>query len=248
MTGLVGAVTQGDVRPMLAEGLRRLEFMRYDSAGFALLHSGAGTLDVARHVGRVHELEQQLGDHAQADAGIAHTRRATRGVAEERNAHPQVSHADIAVVHNGELTNDRVIRAMLEAKGYLFDSETDTEVIAHLIHDFHKKERWLLKAVREAVTLIDGRYAIAVVAASEPECLVVARHGSPLVIGIGAEGQCVASDTAALLPWTRRCIFLEEGDVAELRRDDLTIVDRRGHLVVRSVRTLDPLGGTRPAR
>ena len=240
MTGLVGAVARRDVTPMLVEGLRRLEYRRYDSAGIALLQGVEGRLDWRRCAGRVAELERRLGGVALAHAGIAHTRHATRGEPADHNAHPQVSHGIIAVAHNGDVTNYRVVRAMLEAKGYDFESDTDTEVIAHLIHDFHKKQRGLLRAVRQAIAVLDGRYAIAVVAAAEAGGLVVACHGSPLVIGIGAEGQWVTSDAAAMQPWTRHSIFLADGDVAELRRDQLSVVDRYGHSFVHTLRAGRP--------
>jgi glutamine---fructose-6-phosphate transaminase (isomerizing) len=240
VTGLVGAVAQRDVTPLLMQGLHRLACRHHDSSGIALLHGPEGRLDWRRCAGPVSALERRLAGLSLAHAGIAHTRQATRGPASERNAHPQVSHGTLAVAHNGDVTNYRVTRAMLEAKGYGFESDTDTEVIAHLIHDFHKKRRGLLHAVRQATAALDGRYAIAVVAAAEPDCLVVARHGSPLVIGLSDDGHWAASDVAALPAGTRRCIFLADGDVAELRRHEVSIVDRHGCDVVRTVRPALP--------
>lgn len=232
MTGLVAAVAPSDVTPMLVEGLRRLEYRRYDSAGIALLHGAEGRLDWRRCVGSIRELEGRLAGVARAHAGIAHTRHATVGPPAERNAHPQVSHGTVAVAQNGDISNYRVVRSMLEAKGYEFHSDTDAEVIAHLVHDFHKKRRGLLHAVRDATHILHGRYAVAVAAAAEPD-LVVACHGSPLVIGLGLQGQWATSDAAALPAWVRRTLHLADGDVAELRGRDLGIIDRYGRSVTR---------------
>lgn len=243
MTGLVGAVARSDVTPLLVQGLRRLEYRQYDSAGIALLHGPEGRLDWRRCAGPVSELERRLAGISLAHAGIAHTRRATRGEAIERNAHPQVSHGIVAVAHNGDITNYRVARAMLEAKGYAFESDTDTEVAAHLVHDFHKKRRGLLNAVRDAIAVLDGRYALAVVAAAEPDSLVVACHGSPLVIGAGDDGQWVSSDAAALPAGLHRTITLADGDVAELHRHELSVIDRHGCNVIR---TLWPVSAAEP--
>lgn len=239
MTGLVAAVAASDVTPMLVEGLRRLEYRRYDSAGIALLHGAEGRLDWRRCVGSISQLERRLAGIGPAHAGIAHTRYATVGPPAERNAHPQVSNGTVAVAHNGDVSNYRVVRSMLEAKGYEFNSDTDTEVIAHLIHDFHKKRRGLLLAVRDATQVLHGRYAGAVVAAAEPYPVLVC-HGSPLVVGIGPQGQWATSDAAALPAWAQRTLYLADGDVAELRGHDLSIIDRYGRRVTREPEPVPP--------
>lgn len=239
MTALVGAIGPRNVTPLLVEGLRRVQ-RAHDSAGLALLNPDGRSLSVERCVGGVGDLEQRLaGLSALSRAGIAHTRNASRGEPSERNAHPQVS-GDIAVVHNGDFDNYRTVRAMLEAKGYEFRSDTDTEVAAHLIHHLHRKGGGLFQAVHSAIPLLDGVYALAVVAGSDPDCLVAAHHGSPLIIGATADGRVVASDSAALMPWTRRCLVLEDGDVAELRREHVRILDRRGIVARRLLRSLRP--------
>jgi glucosamine--fructose-6-phosphate aminotransferase (isomerizing) len=240
VTGLVGAVTRSDVKPMLVEGLLRLGHGSHDLAGIALLHGVEGRLDWRRSIGPVSELERRLHGVALSHAGFANTRGPPDGVPVERDAPPQVSHGTVAAAHCGEITNARVARAMLEAKGYDFATQTDSEVIAHLVHDVHKKQRGLLNAMRELLQTLDGRYAIAAVAAAEPDRLVVGCHGSTLVIGIGADGQWVASSAAALLPWTRRCIFLAPGDVAELEPAQLTVVDRHGHVIIRTRHAPEP--------
>lgn len=166
---------------------------------------------------------------------------------EGRSPVAQVS-GEISVVHAGDIDNYRSVRAMLEAKGYAFRSAADSELAAHLIHHLRRKGGSLFDAVRTATALLDGFYALAVRAASEPDCLVAAHHGSPLVVGIAADGRLLASDSAALLPWTRDCIFLEDGDVAELRRADVRIADRRGALVRRTLRALPPATPPRSVR
>lgn len=243
MTALIGAIGVRDVTPLLVEGLRRAQ-PQHDSAGAALLSADGRSLSVQRCAGGLPELERRLTGVALSNAGIAHARLNARGAAGDIQAHPQVS-GDIAVVLNGEIDNHRTVRAMLEAKGYEFESGTDTEVAAHLIHHLHLKGGGLFEAVRTACALLDGFYALAVVAASEPDVLVAAHHGSPLVVGIATDGRLLASDSAALLPWTRDCIFLEDGDVAELRREDVRIVDRRGAVARRSLR---PLPAAAPPR
>jgi glutamine---fructose-6-phosphate transaminase (isomerizing) len=239
VTGLVGAVAAHNVTPMLVEGLRRLEAQRDDSAGIALLHNGNRGLELRRCVGRIGELQFQLWDATFANAGIGHTRPTTLE-SHPRLPHAQVSNGEIAVVHSGDFLNGHLLRPVLEAKGYRFESDSETELAAHLIHDQYCSQGSLLQAVRQAESLLEGHYALAAVASREPDCLVVARHGRPLVVGVGAEGKLVASETSALLPWARRCIFLEDRDVAELRRDGLVIVDRRGHAVYRTLHALDP--------
>lgn len=239
MCGLVGAVAQYDVTPILIESLRRLEHQAYDSTGVALI-DGGHTLSVRRCVGKVSELEKKLRGFALASPiGIAHTRWATIGSPSERNAHPQISHNQIALVHNGSIENHALLRAVLSEDGYSFDSDTDTEVIAHLVHQGHRGGRSLFEAVQNAVRRLHGTWAIAVVSETEPDVLVVARGGSPLAVGVANDGQFVASDPLALLPFTDRFIFPEDGDVVMLKRDDVTVVNRHGALVVRPLQTLD---------
>jgi len=226
MCGIVAAVARRNVVPILIEGLRRLEYRGYDSAGVAVINSG---LERVRSTGRVAELAK-LAVGLQGQIGIGHTRWATHGVPSERNAHPHVS-GGISVVHNGIIENHDAIRAQLRAQGYEFTSDTDTEVIAHLIHSF--AGRGLFEATRAATRELKGAYAIAVIAADDPARLVVARMGAPLLLGIGENENFAASDASALLQVTRNIVYLEEGDCAELTLQALRIVDARGHVVQR---------------
>jgi glutamine---fructose-6-phosphate transaminase (isomerizing) len=236
MCGIVGVVAERNAVPILMEGLRRLEYRGYDSAGLAVLTAGH-KLARLRAVGKVKALQDAL-DAAPVDGhvGIAHTRWATHGVPTTRNAHPHVSRDGIAIVHNGIIENHEALRAGLIDLGYSFDSETDTEVIAHRIHHHLARSADLYEAVRKTVAELQGAYALAVVSEGDPECVVVAREGCPVVIGLGIDENFVASDVAALLPVTRRFMFLEEGDVAEVRRKSFRIIDRRGATAVRAVR------------
>ena len=235
MCGIVGAVAERDVVPILIEGLRRLEYRGYDSAGVAVLN-GTGTIKRLRTVGKVRALQDALdSDPAHGMLGIAHTRWATHGVPSERNAHPHISKDGIAIVHNGIIENHEELRDELKSLGYTFSSETDTEVIAHRIHHHLKTTNDLFKAVRATVAELEGAYALAVISQAEPERLVLAREGCPVVIGLGEGENFVASDVAALLPVTRRFIFLEEGDVAEVRRKSVRVVDHDGNTVQRKV-------------
>jgi len=236
MCGIVGAIAERNVVPILMEGLHRLEYRGYDSAGIAVLN-GTQNLKRLRTVGKVHMLDEAL-EHAPTSGkiGIAHTRWATHGVPSERNAHPHISHGGVAVVHNGIIENHDELREELKRAGYVFSSETDTEVIAHRIHRHLQTVRDLFKAVRATVSELEGAYALAVVSEEDPERLILAREGCPVVIGLGVEENFVASDVAALLPVTRRFIFLEEGDVAEIRRKSIRIIDREGNTVERPVR------------
>jgi len=226
MCGIVAAVARRNVVPILIEGLRRLEYRGYDSAGVAVINSG---LERVRSTGRVAELAK-LAVGLQGQIGIGHTRWATHGVPSERNAHPHVS-GGISVVHNGIIENHDAMRAQLRAQGYEFTSDTDTEVIAHLIHSF--AGRGLFEATRAATRELKGAYAIAVIAADDPARLVVARMGAPLLLGIGENENFAASDASALLQVTRNIVYLEEGDCAELTLQALRIVDARGHVVQR---------------
>ena len=226
MCGIVAAVARRNVVPILLEGLRRLEYRGYDSAGVAVINSG---LERVRSTGRVAELAR-LALGLQGQIGIGHTRWATHGVPSERNAHPHVS-GGISVVHNGIIENHALIRARLQAAGYEFTSDTDTEVIAHLIHSYSAPG--LFEATRKAVQDLKGAYAIAVIGADDPSRLVVARMGAPLLLGIGENENFAASDASALLQVTRNIVYLEEGDCAELTLQALRIVDARGHVVQR---------------
>ena len=235
MCGIVGAVAERSIVPILLEGLRRLEYRGYDSAGLAVL-DGAQRLERIRTVGKVKVLEQALEQQPLAGKlGIAHTRWATHGVPSERNAHPHVSRDGLAIVHNGIIENHEELRAELKRAGYTFTSETDTEVIAHRIHHHLAKQGELFKAVRATVAELEGAYALAVVSSAAPGRVILAREGCPVVIGVGVDENFVASDVAALLPVTRRFIFMEEGDVAEVCRTSVRIIDREGNLVERPV-------------
>ena len=238
MCGLIGALAQGNVTPLLLDGLKRLEYRGYDSAGVAYME--AGDIGVRRRVGKVAELEALL-DGAMPDSaiGIGHTRWATHGEPEERNAHPHLSRGEVAVVHNGIIENYEGLRKMLEFIGYEFQSDTDTEVVAHLIHYHYAAGGGLFGAVNAAAHQLSGAYAIAVMGRNEPDILVVARQGNPLAIGIGDDGHYVASDAVALLPLTDRFIFLEDGDVARIGAAELHIVDHEGRVVQRPERRLD---------
>ena len=235
MCGIVGAVAERNIVPILLEGLRRLEYRGYDSAGLAVL-DGAQRLERIRTVGKVKVLEQALEQQPLAGKlGIAHTRWATHGVPSERNAHPHVSRDGLAIVHNGIIENHEELRAELKRAGYTFTSETDTEVIAHRIHHHLAKQGELFKAVRATVAELEGAYALAVVSSAAPGRVILAREGCPVVIGVGVDENFVASDVAALLPVTRRFIFMEEGDVAEVGRTSVRIIAREGNLVERPV-------------
>lgn len=236
MCGIVGAIAERNIVPILMEGLRRLEYRGYDSAGIAVLN-GNDSLKRLRTVGKVKSLQDALDeDPTRGKVGIAHTRWATHGVPSERNAHPHISRDGLAIVHNGIIENHEELRTELKRLGYQFTSETDTEVIAHRIHHHLETMQDLFKAVRATVAELEGAYALAVVSEHEPERIILAREGCPVVIGLGVEENFVASDVAALLPVTRRFVFLEEGDVAEVRRKSLKIIDREGNSVERVVR------------
>ena len=226
MCGIVAAVARRNVVPILLEELRRLEYRGYDSAGVAVID---GSLKRLRSTGRVAELAR-LAVGLQGQIGIGHTRWATHGVPSERNAHPHVS-GGISVVHNGIIENHEEIRARLKALGYEFASETDTEVIAHLIHSYSASG--LFAATQQATADLKGAYAIAVIGADDPSRLIVARMGAPLLLGVGDGENYAASDASALLQVTRNIVYLEEGDCAEITLQTLRIVDARGHAVER---------------
>ena len=232
MCGIVGAVAQRNVVPILLEGLRRLEYRGYDSAGLVIINDG---LKRVRSVGRVASLaEACLAQQVHGNLGIAHTRWATHGAPSEANAHPHVS-GSLAVVHNGIIENHEALRTRLKAAGYVFTSETDTEVIAHLIDLYYRQTKDLLAATRAAVAELEGAYAIGVVSEDSPNRLICARKGSPLLIGLGIEENFIASDVSALLPVTQRVMYLEEGDVADIGLLSVTVYDAAGKQTDRSV-------------
>jgi len=236
MCGIVGAIAQREVMPILMEGLRRLEYRGYDSAGVAI-QDASGHLQRMRSVGKVASLQQLLNTvSVSGNLGIAHTRWATHGMPAERNAHPHMSGEKVAVVHNGIIENHAELREQLADEGYRFSSETDTEVIAHLLGSLLERDSDLLKAVRATLSRLVGAYALAVASPDDPDRLVVARAGSPLVIGVGDGENFIASDVFALLPATQHFMFLEEGDVAEIRRDRVDVYDAEGSAVERVVR------------
>ncbi|MGH1411050.1 MAG: glutamine--fructose-6-phosphate transaminase (isomerizing) [Aeromonas sp.] len=238
MCGIVGAVAQRDVAEILVEGLRRLEYRGYDSAGVAVFSSNQ-PLQRVRRLGKVAELAKALDEQSvHGGTGIAHTRWATHGEPSERNAHPHVSE-HIVVVHNGIIENHEELREELKALGYVFSSDTDTEVIAHLVHHELKSADSLLVAMQKAVKQLRGAYGTVVMDSRDDSRVVVARSGSPLVIGRGIGENFIASDQLALLPVTRRFIFLEEGDVAEVTRRDVHIFDVSGNPVEREEKESD---------
>ncbi|HSM98441.1 MAG TPA: glutamine--fructose-6-phosphate transaminase (isomerizing) [Gallionella sp.] len=238
MCGIVGAVAQRNVVPLLIEGLSRLEYRGYDSAGVAVLDGG--DIRRVRAIGRVAEMQSRADqEHLTGTTGIGHTRWATHGGVTEFNAHPHVSSGDIAVVHNGIIENHEEQRDRLKRMGYVFESQTDTEVIAHLIHHYFQKGKDLFAATRSAVAELVGAYAIAVICKQAPDQMVCARMGCPLLIGLGEGANYIASDVSALLSATRRIIYLEDGDSARLTRDGITLLDLNGNRTEREVHVSD---------
>lgn len=237
MCGIVGAVAQRDVLPILLEGLKRLEYRGYDSAGLAVVNR-QGHLQRTRVLGKVAELGQAVSENPPAGGtGIAHTRWATHGRPSVENAHPHVCRDMIALVHNGIIENHESLSAELRTRGYEFESDTDTEVIVNNIHAHYIESGDLFEAVRATVGDLQGAYAIGVISTAEPDRLIASRRGSPLVIGIGIGEHFIASDVFAMLPVTRQFIFLEDGDIADIRRDRLKIYDVDGREVRRKVMT-----------
>jgi len=236
MCGIVGAIAERNVVPIIVEGLTRLEYRGYDSAGAAVLNA-SGKLERVRRVGRVAEMA--AGAQAQnlsGFVGIGHTRWATHGGVTEYNAHPIISSDELAVVHNGIIENHEQQREQLMALGYTFESQTDTEVIAHLIHHYYTQSGNLFDATRQAAAELEGAYAIGVVSQKDPSTICCARMGCPLLIGIGEGENFFASDVSALLSVTRNIIYLDDGDVAKVTRDGVAIVDRDGNVAERPVR------------
>lgn len=236
MCGIVGAVAQRDVVDILVEGLRRLEYRGYDSAGVAVLNA-EGELSRLRRLGKVKELADAVAESpVLGGTGIAHTRWATHGEPSERNAHPHVSNKTISVVHNGIIENHAELRTMLKGEGCEFSSDTDTEVIAHFVQTrLDAGDASLLEAVQNTVSKLEGAYGTVIMDSRDPSRVIVARSGSPLVIGLGIGENFIASDQLALLPVTRRFMFLEEGDVAEITRTSVNVFDKDGNAVEREV-------------
>lgn len=234
MCGIVGAVAQRDITEILLEGLRRLEYRGYDSAGVAVVNDNV--LQRFRRMGKVEVLADDIAKNpVKGGTGIAHTRWATHGVPSEINAHPHLSNDQIAVVHNGIIENHEELRVKLEKSGYVFSSDTDTEVIAHLIELHRKNCDSLIEAVQLACKELEGAYGTVVIDKNNEDELVVARSGSPLVVGLGIGENFVASDQLALLPVTRKFMFLEEGDIAKITRHQVDVYDAEGNAVEREV-------------
>lgn len=233
MCGIVGAVANRDVVPFLVDGLKRLEYRGYDSAGIAVL---SDEIRRVRRTGRVIEMENAAAEEKiNGFVGIGHTRWATHGGVTEGNAHPHISSGELALVHNGIIENHEELRERLRSFGYEFESQTDTEVIGHLIHHHLKIEKDLLKATQCSVKELEGAYAIAVISKNDPQRLVAARMGCPLLVGLGENENFIASDASAVISATRNIIFLEEGDVVEVRLDGVSIFDTDGNSIERPV-------------
>jgi len=235
MCGIVGGIAQRNVVPILLEGLKRLEYRGYDSAGLAVINNQV--IYRKRELGKVKGLEELLhADPILGNIGIAHTRWATHGKPSTANAHPHVSSDKVAVVHNGIIENHELLRSSLIKNGYEFTSETDTEVIVHQLDQLMESSEGFLDAVKLAIKKLEGAYALGIISTAEPDTLVACRKGSPLVIGVGIGEYFIASDVAALLPVTRRFIFLEDGDVASISIDKLIIYDVNDNVVSRPIK------------
>lgn len=235
MCGIVGAVAKQDVVSTLLDGLARLEYRGYDSAGVAVL-DGHGCMDRVRRSGKIKQLRDALEETpVEGVIGIAHTRWATHGEPAEHNAHPHVCKKSVAVVHNGIIENFESLKTQQRESGHQFTSETDTEVIVHQLHNYLDEGETLFNAVRKTVSDLEGAYALGVIYTGDRDHLVAARSGSPLVIGLGEEGNYIASDVAALINQTQQFIYLEEGDIAEITTDGITIIDITGKEVEREI-------------
>ena len=234
MCGIVGAVAKRNVTEILLEGLKRLEYRGYDSAGIALIDSNDQQLKRCRVEGKVQRLVDEISANPlRGGTGIAHTRWATHGIPCEQNAHPHLSGKDIAVVHNGIIENHETLRKKLIQAGYEFDSDTDTEVVAHLIHFHFSKTQNLITSIQTTVKELEGALALGIIHQDFPKQIVAVRQGSPLVLGIGIGEHFIASDPLALLPVTQKFIYLEEGDIAVLTFDHHEIIDSTGNKVQR---------------
>ncbi|MBT4435494.1 glutamine--fructose-6-phosphate transaminase (isomerizing), partial [bacterium] len=239
MCGIVGGVSNRNITPILIEGLKRLEYRGYDSSGLAVLTKN-NTFKRARSAGKVNKLEENLTtrkNKIKGNIGIAHTRWATHGEPIEKNAHPHISNNTISIVHNGIIENYLELKNSQFKQGYKFTSETDTEVIAHAIEFAMQSCDSFLKSVRIALSTFDGSYGLGIISTNYPNTIIAARKGSPLVIGIGKNGNYIASDQLALLPVTKKFIFLEDGDIVELKIDKVTIYDKDGIKVNRPIKT-----------
>ena len=235
MCGIVGAIANRDVSPVLLEGLRRLEYRGYDSAGMAVLTDGS--IDRVRRTGKVSELSAALDQNALiGELGIAHTRWATHGIPAENNAHPHICNDRVAIVHNGIIENFEELKEQQIKLGFSFTSETDTEVIAHQIVHYLDQNLTLYQAVSKTIKDLKGAYALGVIDKNDPDKLIAARNGSPLVLGVGDKGNFIASDVQALLKETQEFIFLENGDIAEITRDAINILDHNGESVERETK------------
>ena len=234
MCGIVGAISNRNVDNILMEGLRRLEYRGYDSAGIAIIENKQ--INRIRRAGKVKKLQDALDQNVlSGKTGISHTRWATHGIPSENNAHPHLSDPDFALVHNGIIENYNDIKNNLIDRGYKFTSDTDTEAVVHLIHSHFDIQKNLLMAVKATIQELEGAYALAVISAHEPEKIVVARSGCPVVIGIGENENFIASDVAALLMETNEFMFLEEGDVAVVEKENITVIDAEDNEVKRKV-------------
>lgn len=239
MCGIIGGASGQLITPVLLDGLARLEYRGYDSMGMALMET-SGRLWSRRSVGRISALTKKIGNNViDSGMGIAHTRWATHGKPTEKNAHPHISRSSLAIVHNGIIENHKILRVELEAKGFTFSSDTDTEVIAHLVQSFIEEGLDLKSAVRKAMSMMNGSYAIGVLSRENPGLLVAAKFGSPLVIGYGIDGNYIASDICALVGKTRRFSYLEDGDIALLSPDETIIYGSSDDRVVREVSIID---------
>ena len=238
MCGIVGGVTNRDISPLLLDGLKRLEYRGYDSSGLLVLSNNNSFLR-ARSVGKVHNLEKNLDTRKKrikGNIGIAHTRWATHGEPANRNAHPHISNNAVGVVHNGIIENYLELKDSQSKQGYKFTSDTDTEVIAHAIEFNMPSSNTLIESVQKAINTLKGAYGLGVISPKHPNTIIAARKGSPLVIGVGKDGNYIASDQMALLSVTKKFIFLEDGDVAELKLEKITIYDKDGYEVVRPIK------------
>ena len=239
MCGIVGGICQNNITPVLIDGLKRLEYRGYDSAGVVVLTKN-NELNRARAVGKVVNLENNIKDKKTAldgTVGIAHTRWATHGEPSSRNAHPHICNHSVSVVHNGIIENFLKLKADQQAQGYNFTSDTDTEVIAHAIHKALETSDTLLEATQKAIKTFEGAYGVGVISPRDPGHIIAARSGSPLVIGVSKKGYFIASDQMALLDITKDFIFLEEGDIADIALDSVTIYDKNGEKVKREIKT-----------
>ena len=238
MCGIVGGICRNNIVPVLVDGLKRLEYRGYDSAGVVVL-SDDNQLNRARAVGKVINLEKNIQEKQtkiEGTIGIAHTRWATHGEPSSRNAHPHICNHSVSVVHNGIIENFIELKAEQETQGYDFTSDTDTEVIAHAIHKALKNSSTLLEATQKAIQTFKGAYGVGVISPKDPKCIIAARSGSPLIIGLSDKGNFIASDQMALLDITKEFIFLEEGDVAEITLKSVTIYDKDGNKVEREIK------------